>query len=129
MVGAEEFYFVYCIVVFCNFLLQYFFIFSERAARGGGGGERCQTFYFYLFFPVQQTTSGIGDRVKYSSFFGLATNALDVRNNINNNILTDRASTILRNIRGCQSGTWSVGQKKIRGTSTRLQREQNKQIT
>ena len=31
---------------------------------GGGGGVRCQTFSFVLF-PVQQTTSGIGYRVKY----------------------------------------------------------------
>ena len=50
-----------------DFLIFYFFIFlffSERAARGGGGGGvRCQTFSF-LFFPVQQTTSGIGHRVK-----------------------------------------------------------------
>ena len=30
--------------------------------------------------------------------------------------LTDRASTIPSNTRGCQSGTWSAGQKKIRGT-------------
>ena len=29
--------------------------------------------------------------------------------------LTDRASTIPNNTRGCQSGTWSAGQKKIRG--------------
>ena len=35
--------------------------------------------------------------------------------------LTNRASIIPRNIRGCQSGTWSAGQKKIRGTSTKLQ--------
>ena len=35
--------------------------------------------------------------------------------------LTDRASTIPSNTRGCQSGTWSAGQKKIRGTSTKLQ--------
>ena len=34
--------------------------------------------------------------------------------------LTDRASTIPNNTRGCQSGTWSAGQKKIRGTSTKL---------
>ena len=38
--------------------------------------------------------------------------------------LTDRASTIPSNIRGCQSGTWSAGQKRIRGTSTKLEREQ-----
>ena len=41
-------------------------------------------------------------------------------------LLTDRASTVPSNIRGCQSGTWSAGQKNIRGTSTKLQREQNK---
>ena len=35
--------------------------------------------------------------------------------------LTDRALTISSNIRGCQSGTWSAGQKEIRGTSTKLQ--------
>ena len=35
--------------------------------------------------------------------------------------LTDQASTIPSNTRGCQSGTWSAGQKKIRGTSTKLQ--------
>ena len=43
--------------------------------------------------------------------------------------LTDRASTIPSNIRGCQSGTRSAGQKNIRGTSTKLQREQKKNIT
>ena len=31
--------------------------------------------------------------------------------------LTDRASAIPSNIRGCQSGPWSAGQEKIRGTS------------
>ena len=41
-------------------------------------------FFFCSLFPVQQTTSGIGHRVK-SSFFGLATNTLNVRNNNNNN--------------------------------------------
>ena len=40
-------------------------------------------FFFCSLFPVQQTTSGIGHRVKY--FFGLATNTLNVRNNNNNN--------------------------------------------
>ena len=43
--------------------------------------------------------------------------------------LTDRASTIPSNTRGCQSGTWSAGQKNIRGTSTKLQREQRKAQT
>ena len=38
--------------------------------------------------------------------------------------LTDRASTIPSNnieLHGCQSGTWSAGQKKIKGTSDKLQ--------
>ena len=35
--------------------------------------------------------------------------------------LTDRASTIPSNIRGCQSSTWPAGQQKIRGTSTKFQ--------
>ena len=43
----------------------------------GGGGWRCQ--FSFSFFPVQQTTSGIG-QCKVD-FFGLATNALNVRNN------------------------------------------------
>ena len=33
--------------------------------------------------------------------------------------LTDRASTIPSNIRGCQSGTWSARQENIRGTLQR----------
>ena len=41
--------------------------------------------------------------------------------------LTDRASTSPSNIRGgCQSGTWSAGQKKFRETYTNLQREHGK---
>ena len=35
--------------------------------------------------------------------------------------LTDWASAVPSNIRGCQSDTWSAEQKKIRGTSTKLQ--------
>ena len=38
--------------------------------------------FFCSIFPVQQTPSGIGHE---SSFFGLATNTLNVRNNNNNN--------------------------------------------
>ena len=37
--------------------------------------------------------------------------------------LTDWASIIPRNIRGCQFGLWSAGQGNIRGTSTKIQRE------
>ena len=46
-----------------------FILFSPNEQRGGGGeGGRCQTFFRLLFFPVQQTTSGIGHREK--QFFG-----------------------------------------------------------
>ena len=48
----------------------------------------------FHFFLVQQTTSGIGHRVK--KFFGLVTKTLNVRNNNNNNSLkTQRASLAL----------------------------------
>ena len=40
--------------------------------------------------------------------------------------LTDRASTIPSNIRGCQSGMWSAGQENIRGTSTKSYNESMK---
>ena len=44
----------------------FFIFFSERAARaGGGGGGALPDFFFFSFFStVQQTTSGIGHRVK-----------------------------------------------------------------
>ena len=52
-----------------------------RAARGGALPD-----FFFFFSPVQRTTSGIGHRVKYLVvFFGLATNALNVRNNKQHN--------------------------------------------
>ena len=69
-------YFIYFI-----FILFYFSPNKQRAGWGGGGEGRFQTFSFFFFFPVQQTTSGIGHRVNKVVFFGLATNALNVRNN------------------------------------------------
>ena len=49
-----------------NFSFLFFLFFSERAARGGGGGA-LPDFFIFIFFPVQQTTSGIGHRVKQFS--------------------------------------------------------------
>ena len=50
----------------------------------GGGGSALPDFLFCSLFSVQQTTSGIGYRVKKYQFFGLATNTLNTRNkNIN----------------------------------------------
>ena len=56
---------------------DFYFIFSERAAWGRGGGGALPDVFL---FPVQQTTSGIDHHIKYCSFFGLATNTLNVRN-------------------------------------------------
>ena len=66
----------------------FFFVFfspNEQRARGGGGGggERSQTFIFY-FFPCSADHERDWPPCKVA-FFGLATNALDVRNNNNNN--------------------------------------------
>ena len=47
-----------------NASLSLHYIFSERAARRGGGGGCAARLFLFLFFPVQQTTSGIGHRVK-----------------------------------------------------------------
>ena len=43
-----------------------YFIFSPDEQRGGGEGGECaaRLFLFCSLFPVQQTTSGIGHRVK-----------------------------------------------------------------
>ena len=58
-------------------------LFSPNEQCGGrGGGGMLPDFFFCSLFLVQQTTSRIGHRVKYSSFFGLATNTLNARNNI-----------------------------------------------
>ena len=64
-----------------------FYFFSERAARAGAGGVRCQTFFFF-FFPCSADHERDWPPCKVV-FFGLATNALNVRNN-NNNKATHR---------------------------------------
>ena len=58
---------------------------NEQRARGGGG-VRCQTFSF-SFFPCSADHERDWPPCKVV-FFGLATNALNVRNNNNNNIQT-----------------------------------------
>ena len=72
------------------FYFYFIFIFSERAARAGGGGGgggkggSCQTFFFFFFFPCSADHERDWPPCKVV-FFGLATNALNVRNNNNNN--------------------------------------------
>ena len=70
------------IFLFFYFFIFYFFL-RTSSARGGGGGVRCQTFSF-SFFPCSADHERDWPPCKVV-FFGLATNALNVRNNNNNN--------------------------------------------
>ena len=45
------------------FLFIFIYLFSPNEQRAGGDGGALSDFFFVLF-PVQQTTSGIGHRVK-----------------------------------------------------------------
>ena len=74
-------------VIIYIYIYIYFILFSpnEQRARGGGGGVRCQTFFLFLF-PCSADHERDWPPCKVV-FFGLATNALNVRNN-NNNIHT-----------------------------------------
>ena len=71
-----------------DFLIFYFFIFifspNEQRARGGGGGGALPDFFFF-FFPCLADHERDWPPCKVV-FFGLATNALNVRNNNNNTI-------------------------------------------
>ena len=65
------------------YFLFLFFIFSPNEQRARGGGVRCQTFSF-SFFPCSADHERDWPPCKVV-FFGLATNALNVKNNNNNN--------------------------------------------
>ena len=65
------------------FIFIFIYFFSERAARGGGGGGALPDFFFF-FFPCSADHERDWPPCKVV-FFGLATNALNVRNNNNNN--------------------------------------------
>ena len=61
-------------------VIFYFYFLRTSSARG----RALPDFFFFFFFPVlQQITRGIGHCVNKVVFFGLATNALNVRNNNN----------------------------------------------
>ena len=70
----------------------FFFFLRTSSARGGGGG-RCQTFSF-SFFPCSADHERDWPPCKVV-FFGLATNALNVRNNNNNNRKHDLMSATM----------------------------------
>ena len=82
-------------VIFFNFLSIYLFIFSPNEQRArGGGGKRCQTFFF--FFPCSADHERDWPPCKVV-FFGLATNALNVRNN-NNKINGSRRKVLVASV-------------------------------
>ena len=60
------------------------YVLRTSSARGGGG--RCQTFYFLFFSLFSRPRAGLATGPCKVVFFGLATNALNVRNNNNNNL-------------------------------------------
>ena len=70
---------------------------NEQRAGAGGGGVRCQTFFLF-FFPCSADHERDWPPCKVV-FFGLATNALNVRNNNNNNSNSLRSSAFLLIIR------------------------------
>ena len=74
---AESVIFVLFVVLALCFILLYFLGTSSMRGRGGCTARLSVLF----FFPVQQTTSGIG----YRQFFGFATKPLHVISNNNNN--------------------------------------------
>ena len=67
----------------CDFSFIFSFLRTSSARAGGGGGGRCQTFFFF-FFPCSADHERDWPPCKVV-FCGLATNALNVRNNNNNN--------------------------------------------
>ena len=80
----------------------FYFYFSERAARAGGGGG-CQTFFFF-FFPCSADHELDWPPCKVV-FLGLATNALNVRNN---NIQRSGCQPEKTTLHGGQSRSWSA---------------------
>ena len=69
-------------VIFKFFIFKFFIFYPNEQRAGGGGRGRCQTFSF-SFFPCSADHEWDWPPCKVV-FFGLATNALNVRNNNNN---------------------------------------------
>ena len=66
------------------YFILFYFSLNEQRARGGGRGGALPDFFFLLFFPCSADHERDWPPCKLV-FFGLATNALNVRNNKNNN--------------------------------------------
>ena len=91
------------------YFILFIYFFSERAARGGGGGAA--RLFLFLFSPCSADHERDWPPCKVV-FFGLATNALNVRNNNNNNRLLYSSSTLYVNnsvtVRVCVCATCSL---------------------
>ena len=90
-----------------DFLFLSLFSPNEQRARGEGGGA-ARLFFFFFFSPVQQTTSERDWPPCKVVFFELATNALNVRNNINNNNFSRSHAGAIYIITRLRDG-WGVG--------------------
>ena len=77
---------------FLFLIYSFIYFFSERAARAGGGGGSAARLFFF-FFPCSADHERDWPPCKVV-FFGLATNALNVRNN-NNKINGSRRKVLV----------------------------------
>ena len=76
------------VIFYFLFIFIYFFLRTSSARGGGGGGDALPDFFFFFFFfPCSADHERDWPPCKVV-FFGLATNALNVRNNNNNNIFS-----------------------------------------
>ena len=63
-----------------DFLFYFYFLRTSSARGGGGGGEALTDFFVFFCFPCSADHERDWSQCKEVSF-GLATNALNVRNN------------------------------------------------
>ena len=66
-------------------VISHFIIFSPNEQRGGEGGDALPDFFIFFISLFSRSRAGLA--TVYSTFFGLATYTLNVRNNNDNNYL------------------------------------------
>ena len=67
----------------------FFYFLRTSSTRGGGGGAARLFFFFFFFSPCSADHERDWPPCKKVVFFGLATNALNVRNNNSNDTKFD----------------------------------------
>ena len=97
--GLDAFRFFLKIECTCGLVVKCKCVSLYQLQFGGRGGVRCQTFSF-SFFPCSADHERDWPPCKVV-FFGLATNALNVRNNNNNNNVVTLLCSRLKAFRPC----------------------------